>query len=119
LVLTFGGSAPLRSSSSSSEPGALVLVASDSSVFDDTMADGHLFQPGRSAVIKQVGVDVLHKTATKNYVSSPERRSFSSSVLWPPAVRQTRRSLQGPSCNFLFFQRCSCNIWVVTTKTFT
>jgi hypothetical protein len=29
------------------------------------MADDHLFQPGRSTVTKQVGVDVLHKTATK------------------------------------------------------
>jgi hypothetical protein len=53
LVSTFfGGSAPLRGSSSSGELGALVLVVSDSSVFDDVMAVGHLFQPGRSAVIK-------------------------------------------------------------------
>ena len=45
--------------------GALVLEASGSSVSDDMMADGHPFQLCRSAVTKQVGVDMLHKTATK------------------------------------------------------
>jgi hypothetical protein len=66
LVPTFfGGSAPLWGSSSSGVLGALVLMVSDSSVSDDVMADDHLFQPGHLAVIKQVGIDVLHKTATK------------------------------------------------------
>jgi hypothetical protein len=32
---------------------------------DDVMANGHLFQPGRSVATKQVRIDVLHKTATK------------------------------------------------------
>jgi len=45
--------------------GVLILEASDSSVSDDVMADSQLFQPGCSAVTKQVGVDMLHKTATK------------------------------------------------------
>ncbi|OQU83827.1 hypothetical protein SORBI_3005G184000 [Sorghum bicolor] len=120
LVPTFfGGAAPLRGSSSSfGELRALVLVASDSSVSDDVMVDGHLFQPGRSAVTKHVGINVLHKTATKNCDSSPERRLASSNVLWPPAARQTRSCLQELSCNFLFFQGCSCKIWAITTKTF-
>jgi hypothetical protein len=114
----FGGSVPLWGSSSSGVLGALVLETSDSSVSDDVMADGHLFQPGRSAVTKQVGVYVLHKTTTKNFVSSPERRSASSSVLWPPVAKQTGRSLQGLSYNFVSFQGCSCKIWAVITKNF-
>jgi hypothetical protein len=64
----FCGLVPLQGSSSFGELGALVLVASDSSVSDDVMANGHLFQPGRSVVTKQVGIDVLHKTATKKIV---------------------------------------------------
>jgi hypothetical protein len=79
-------------------------------VSDDVMANGHPFQPGRSVVTKQVGIDMLHKTATKNCVSSPERRSALSSMLWPPVARQTGRCLQGPDCNFFFFHGCSCKI---------
>jgi hypothetical protein len=46
LFLTcLDGSVPLWGSSSSGELGALILVASDSLVFDDVMASGHLFQP--------------------------------------------------------------------------
>jgi hypothetical protein len=114
----FGGLVSLRVSSASGELGAPLLEASDCSVSNDVMANDHLFQPGRSAVTMQVGIDVLHKTATKNSVSSPERRSASSSVLWPPMARQTGRSSQGPDCNFLFFHGCSCKIWTVITKIF-
>jgi hypothetical protein len=55
----YGGSASPRGSSSSGAVGALVPVASDSSVSDDD-------QPGRSLVTKQVGFDVLQKTAKKS-----------------------------------------------------
>jgi hypothetical protein len=119
LLPTFlGGSVPLWGSSLSGELGALVFVASDSLVSDDVMANGHLFQPGRSVVTKQVRIDVLHKMATKNCVSSLERRSASSSMLWPLVARQTGRSLQGPDCNFIFFHGCSCKIWAVITEIF-
>ncbi|CAN6215191.1 unnamed protein product [Urochloa humidicola] len=107
----FGGSFTPRGSSSSVELGTLVPVAPDSSVSDDA------FQPGRSSSTKQVGLDMLHKTAIKICVASPERRSASSRVLRPPVARKTG-SLQGLSCNFLFFQGCSCKCWVVTTKNF-
>jgi hypothetical protein len=63
----YGGSTFPRSSSSSSGVGALVSVVSDSSISVDD-------QPGRSSVTKQVGFDILHKTAEKIYVASPERR---------------------------------------------
>jgi hypothetical protein len=113
----FGGSATLRGSSSSGVLGFLLLVVSVSSVSGDAMADGHLFQPGRSAVLKHV-FDVLHKTASRNCVPSPERRTTSGSQLWPLAARPTGSSLQVPSCNLFLFQRCACKIWAVTTKTF-
>ena len=75
LCLTFyGGSASPWDSSTSGGVGALVHVASDSSVSDDD-------QPGRSLVTKQVGFDMLHKTAKKICDASPERRSASSSAL--------------------------------------
>ena len=98
-------------SSSSGGLGALIPVASDPSVSDDA------FLPGRSSFTKQVGFDVLHKTATKIYVASPERRSASASVFRPPVARKTGR-LQGPRCNCFSVQRCSCIFWVVTTKIF-
>jgi hypothetical protein len=77
----FGGSAPLRGSSSSDVPGDLSLGASDLLKFGDEMVDDHHFQPGRSASTKQVDVGVLHKTASKISVSSSERRSASSDEL--------------------------------------
>nr|AWA44647.1 hypothetical protein SO13M23_000009 [Saccharum officinarum] len=81
-------SVPLRGSSSCGELGALVLVASDSLVSDDVMANDHLFQSGSSVVTKQVGINVLHKTATKKTMFlRAERRSASSSVLWPSVAR--------------------------------
>jgi hypothetical protein len=46
-------SVSLRVSSTSGELGALLLEASDFSVSNDVMANGHLFQPGRSAVTMQ------------------------------------------------------------------
>ncbi|XP_039821578.1 uncharacterized protein LOC120683562 [Panicum virgatum] len=83
-----GGFVPPRGSSSSGGLGALIPVASDPSVSDDA------FLPGRSSFAKQVGFDVLHKTATKIYVASPERRSASASVFRLPVARKTG-SLQG------------------------
>ena len=114
---SFGGSAPLLGSAPSGDLGNLILEASDSLMSDDEMADGHRFQPGRSAYTKHVEVSVQHKTATKT-CSSPERWSASSSVLRLPAVRKTGRSLQVPSCNLFFFEGCSCKIWAVTTNSF-
>lgn len=111
----FGGSAPLRGSSSSDVPGDLNLEASDLLEFDDGMVDDHRFQPGRSASTKQVNIGVLYKTASKISVSSSKRRSASSNELWPPALRNTGRCLQGPDCNFLLSQGCSCKLWAVIT----
>jgi hypothetical protein len=82
----------------------------------EEMADGHRFQPGRSASKELVGVGELHKTTTKINGSSPERRSASSSALRPPAVRDTGRNLEGLCCNFHLFQGCSCKSWAVITK---
>jgi len=106
-----GGFVPPRGSSSSGGLGALIPVASDPSVSDDA------FLPGRSSFTMQVGFDVLHKTATKIYVASPERRSASASVFRPPVARKTG-SLQGPHCNCFSVQGCFCIFWVVTTKIF-
>ena len=106
-----GGFVPPRGSSSSGGLGALIPVASDPSVSDDA------FLPGRSSFAKQVGFDVLHKTATKICVTSLETRSASGRVLRPPMARKTR-SLQGLRCNCFSVQGRSCIFWVVTTKIF-
>ena len=72
----FGGFAPLLGTSSSGVLGFLAIHgASDSIRFGDAMTIGHLWKPGRSASTKHVGFDVLLKTALKNYVPSPERKS--------------------------------------------
>jgi len=104
----YGGSASPWDLSSSGGVGALVPVASDSSVSDDD-------QPSRSLVTKQVGFDVLHKKAKKICDASPERRSVSSSALRPPVTRKTG-SLQEFGCNFLSAHECSCNFCVVIVK---
>ena len=76
----FGGSIPLQGDSSSSKLGFLsIFEASDSSLPGDAMVSGHLLWLGRSALIVHVGYDMLLKTATKNYVSSPEKRGEDSS----------------------------------------
>jgi hypothetical protein len=116
-VPTFvGGFASPRGSSFVGELGALI----DGVTFlssGDGMACRHLFQPGCSTGRKQVVFDKLHKTASKDFVASPERRLTSGSVLRPSMARKTE-SLQGLSCNFHFFQRCSCKTRVVTTDIF-
>ena len=100
----FGGPVPLLGTSSSGDSGLLaVLEASDSSSSGDAMADGHLVQPGRSASTRNVGSDVLLKTASKNCVSSPVRRSASSYMLRPPVASKSGRSLRGLECNFFIF----------------
>jgi len=78
-----GGFVPSRGSLSSGGLEVLVPVSSDPSVSDD------VFLPGRSSFTKQVGFDVLHKTATKICVASPERRSASDKMLRPPMARKT------------------------------
>jgi len=102
----YGGSAFPRGLSSSGGVGALVPVASDSSVSDDV-------QPSRSLVTKQLGFDVLHKMAKKICVASPERSALSS-ALRPPVARKTG-SLQELGCNFLSVQECSYNFCAVIT----
>ena len=77
------------------------IPTSDPSVSDDA------FLPGRSSFTKQVGFDMLHKTATKICVTSPERRSALGRVLRPPMARKTG-SLLGPCCNCISVQGCSC-----------
>ena len=77
----------------------------------------HLFlQPGRSAGSKQVGLDLLLKTASKLFASSSGRRSASSDMLRSPAARGIGRNLQGLGCNFIFFVACLCKNLDVTTK---
>ena len=113
----FGGPVPLLVTSSSGDSGLLAaLEASDSSSSGDAMADSH--QRGRSASTRHIGSDVLLKTASKNCVSSPVRRSASSCMLQPPVASKSGRSLQGLECNFFIFQGCLCKLWVVITKTY-
>ena len=103
LDLTFGGSDPLRGSSSSGDVGFLeVLEAADPSLPVDCL-------PVRSAVIQHVDSDVLLKTAPKKSCSLPGRRSASSWELQLPAAR-TIRNAQGFECNFYFFQGCRYNL---------
>jgi hypothetical protein len=114
----FGGSVTLRVESSSGALGCMAsLEASDSSHAGEVMVMSHLFlQPGRSADTKQVGSDLLLKTASKNYAPSLGRRSASSDVLRSLAARRTGRTLQGQCCNFLYFRGCLCKNLDVTTK---
>jgi hypothetical protein len=115
----FGGLVPLQGASSSGNSETLaVFEASDFSSSGDVMADGHFLQPGRSASTRHIGCDVLLKTASKNYVPSPERRSASSCVLRPAAARNSGRSLQRLECNSFSFQGCLCKLWAVITKTY-
>jgi len=66
---TFGGSVPLRGSSSPGDTGFLeVLEASDPSLPVDAMVSDHHLQPVRSAFIMHVDPDVLLKTAPKIHV---------------------------------------------------
>ena len=66
---TFGGSVPLRGSSSLGDTGFLeVLEASDPSLPVDAMVSDHHLQPVRSAFIMHVDPDVLLKTAPKIHV---------------------------------------------------
>ena len=104
-----GGSVLLRGSSSSGEmePPA-VLETSEFLLPGDAMVNGHLFQPGRSASTKHVGFDVLLKTASKNYVPSPERKSASSCGVRLLAARMTGRSLQGLDFISIFLSGCLC-----------
>jgi len=83
----FGGFATLRGDSSSGVLGCMAFhAASDSSQSGEVMALCHLFlQPGRSAGSKQVGLDLLLKTASKLFASSSGRRSASSDMLRSPA----------------------------------
>ena len=91
----FGGFATLRGDSSSGVLGCMAFhAASDSSQSGEMMALCHLFlQPGRSAGSKQVGLDLLLKTASKLFASSSGRRSASSDMLRSPAARRTGRNL--------------------------
>ena len=66
---TFGGSVPLRGSSSPGDTGFLeVLEALDPSLPVDGMVSDHHLQPVRSAFIMHVDPDVLLKTAPKIHV---------------------------------------------------
>jgi hypothetical protein len=112
LVTTcFGGSVPLRVSSSSGELERLAFLrASGSSKPDDVMAVGHFLWPDRSTTTKYVEFDTLLKTVITNFVSSPGRRPASSRGVWLPVARKTGRWLQGLDCNFYFFRGCLCNM---------
>ena len=117
LPTCFGGPVLLLGTSSSGDSGLLAaLEASDSSSSGDAMAD--LVQPGRSASTRHVESDVLLKTASKNRVSLPVRRSASSCMLRPPVASRSGRSLRGLQCNFFIFQGCLCKLWAVITKTY-
>ena len=61
--------------------GALVLEASDSSVSDNVMADDHLFQPGRSAVTKQVGDQRATQDGNKKLCFFAEEVGFKQCTL--------------------------------------
>lgn len=117
IPTSFGGSVPLQGELSSGKLGFLsVFEASDSLLLGDAVVGGHLLWPGRSTSIVHVRFDMLLKTATKNYVSSPQRMSASSSALQLPAARKTGRALQGLECNFLLFRARPCKKCAVITK---
>ena len=105
VFIYFGDSVPLQGDLSSDELSFLsVFEASDFLFLGDAMVNDHPLRPGRSAFIVHVGSDMLFKTATQNYVSSPGRRSASSSKLRPAAAKKTGRSLQGLECIFFSFE---------------
>ena len=87
-----------------------VLGASGSPWPDDVMAAGHLLQPDRSTTTKHVVFNMLLKTATTNFLSSPGRRPASGRGCRSPVARKTGRWLQGLGCNFYFFQEYLCNM---------
>jgi len=112
LVTTcLGGSVPFRGSSSSGGLKVLqVLGGSGSPWSDDVLAAGHLLQPNRSTTTKHVVFNMLLKTATTNFLSSPRRRPASGRRCQSPVARKTGRWLQGLGCNFYFFQEYLCNM---------
>ena len=76
------------------------------------MAGDHLQRPGRSAALWYADViDMLLLVPIKNYVPS-EWGSASNygRLLRSPATSMTGQFLQGPGCNFYFFQGCLCKI---------
>jgi hypothetical protein len=79
------------------------------------MASCHLFRPVRSTGKKHVGAaDMLFLVPFKTFEDpSSEGWSASTRLFRPPAMRMTGRSLQGPECNFSFFQECRRKRWVV------
>ena len=78
------------------------------------MIYNHLFQPRHSTSTKHIVFDVLLKTVSKNYVSSPGRKSASRFRL--PAMRKIERCLEGLGCIFAFFHECLCKFWTIITK---
>ena len=64
----------------------------------------------------RLSVYMLLKTASKNYIPSPERKSASSCGLQLPAARTTGRCLQGLDFISIFFQECLCKFWAGIIK---
>ena len=105
LVTTcLGGSVPLWGSSSSGGLKLLQVLGASGSLWpNDVMAAGHLLQPDRSTTTKHVVFNMLLKTATTNFLSSPGRMPASDRGCQSPVARKTGRWLQGLGCNFYFF----------------
>ena len=105
LVTTcLSGSVPFWGSSSSGGLKVLQVLGASGSLWpDDVMAAGHLLQPDRSTTTKHVVFNMLLKTATTNFLSSPERRPASGRGCQSPLVRKIGRWLPGLNCNFYFF----------------
>jgi len=95
LVTTcLGGSVPLWGSSSSGELKLLQVLGASGSLWpNDVMAAGHLLQPDRSTTTKHVVFNMLLKTATTNFLSSPGRRLASGCGCQSPVARKTGRWL--------------------------
>ena len=95
LVTTcLGGSVPLWGSSSSGELKLLQVLGASGSLWpNDVMAAGHLLQPDRSTTTKHVVFNMLLKTTTTNFLSSPRRRPASGRRCQSPVARKTGRWL--------------------------
>ena len=91
------------------------LVASGLCPSGKVMVGDHLQRSRRSTALWYANViDMLFLVPIKNYVTL-EWGSASSfgRLLRSPTTTMTRQFLQGPGCNFCFFQGHLCKIWSV------
>jgi hypothetical protein len=112
---SYGGLLPLLGVLLFGGAGWFLVETSDPSISDEEMASSHHARPGRSATTTHVSAsDVRLLVPFKNFnIPALGRWLASLRLLRPSATRKTGSFLQGPGCNFFFFQRCLCKIWDV------